>query len=133
MRDELAPFRASPARSMSLSNALASEQIVASLMVLATAWTASKSPCEAMAKPASITSTRIFSSTLAMRIFSSLVIDAPGDCSPSLRVVSKIISLSDISLSCISLCFFALLLYKGAGLSAEQDDRYFSLFTLCLV
>src|SRR5574343_1670673 len=51
---------------------------------------ASKSPGEAAAKPASITSTRIFSNWRATRIFSSLVIDAPGLCSPSRRVVSKI-------------------------------------------
>ena len=49
----------------------------------------SKSPCEAAAKPASMTSTRRRSSCLAMRTFSSLVIDAPGDCSPSRSVVSK--------------------------------------------
>ena len=36
----------------------------------------------------------IFSSALAMRTFSSAVIEAPGLCSPSRRVVSKIISLS---------------------------------------
>jgi hypothetical protein len=29
-----------------------------------------------------------------MRSFSSLVIEAPGDCSPSRKVVSKMISLS---------------------------------------
>ena len=81
---------------MSLSSALASEQMVESLTALATALTASKSPGEAMANPASMTSTRIFSNTLAMRTFSSLVIEAPGDCSPSRKVVSKIISLSDI-------------------------------------
>jgi hypothetical protein len=46
----------------------------------------------AMGKPASITSTRIRSSILAMRTFSSLVIDAPGLCSPSRKVVSKMIN-----------------------------------------
>jgi hypothetical protein len=34
-----------------------------------------------------------------MRIFSSLVIEAPGDCSPSRKVVSKMISLSDMVLA----------------------------------
>ena len=67
-----------------------------SFTTFATACTASKSPWEAIAKPASMTSTRIFSKILAIRTFSSLVIEAPGDCSPSLRVVSNIISLSDI-------------------------------------
>jgi hypothetical protein len=46
------------------------------------------------AKPASITSTRSRSSCRAMRSFSSFVMDAPGDCSPSRKVVSKMISLS---------------------------------------
>src|SRR5690606_13504350 len=46
-------------------------------------------PSEAMAKPASITSTPICSRTSAMRSFSATVIEAPGDCSPSRRVVSK--------------------------------------------
>jgi len=40
-------------------------------------------------KPASMTSTRIFSSWRATRIFSSLVMEAPGLCSPSRKVVSK--------------------------------------------
>jgi hypothetical protein len=31
-----------------------------------------------------------------MRSFSSRVIDAPGDCSPSRKVVSKMMSLSDM-------------------------------------
>jgi hypothetical protein len=41
------------------------------------------------AKPASITSTRSRSSCRAMRSFSSFVMEAPGDCSPSRSVVSK--------------------------------------------
>ena len=96
---ELVFFMASPARSISLSSALAREQTVESLTAFATALTASKSPVEAIANPASITSTRIFSSIFAIRIFSSLVIEAPGDCSPSLNVVSNIINLSDIGYS----------------------------------
>ncbi|CAK0780068.1 hypothetical protein CCP4SC76_7200008 [Gammaproteobacteria bacterium] len=44
-----------------------------------------------MGKPASMTSTRIRSSALAILTFSSLVMEAPGLCSPSRRVVSKII------------------------------------------
>ena len=62
--------------------------------VSATAFTASKSPGLAIAKPASITSTFSRSSERAMRIFSSLVIDAPGLCSPSRIVVSKMINRS---------------------------------------
>ena len=64
---------------------------VLSLIASATALTDSKSPLEAAGNPASITSTRIRSSWRAMRTFSSRVIDAPGLCSPSRSVVSKII------------------------------------------
>jgi hypothetical protein len=71
-----------------------SEQTVESLIVLAIALTASKSPLELAANPASMTSTRSRSSCLAMRIFSSRVIEAPGLCSPSRNVVSKMISRS---------------------------------------
>src|SRR5574343_902245 len=90
IRPDLAGLIASPARRMSFSLARASEQTVESLIACAIEWIESKSPGEAAAKPASITSTRIFSSCRATRIFSSLVIDAPGLCSPSRRVVSKI-------------------------------------------
>jgi hypothetical protein len=50
--------------------------------------------CWTPRKPASITSTRSRSSWRAMRSFSSRVIEAPGDCSPSRKVVSKMMSLS---------------------------------------
>ena len=93
------PLSASAARLMSRSLARASEQTVESLMVLAMAWMHSKSPLELAAKPASITSTRRRSSWRAMRIFSSRVMEAPGDCSPSRKVVSKMMSLSDMVFS----------------------------------
>ena len=51
--------------------------------------TASKSPLEAIGKPASITSTRMSSRILASSSFSSMDIEAPGDCSPSRMVVSN--------------------------------------------
>ena len=79
---------------MSRSLARDSEQMMDSRIAWAMFWTASKSPLELAAKPASITSTFRRSSWRAMRSFSSLVIDAPGDCSPSRKVVSKMISLS---------------------------------------
>jgi len=94
MRALRAPASASAERLMSCSLARASEQTVLSLMASAMALTASKSPLEAAAKPASITSTFRRSSWRAMRSFSSLVMEAPGDCSPSRKVVSKMISLS---------------------------------------
>jgi hypothetical protein len=97
MRPEFAPLIASPARSMSRSNARARPHTVLSLMVAATAFTDSKSPLLAAGNPASITSTRMRSSWRAMRTFSSRVIEAPGLCSPSRKVVSKIINLSVLS------------------------------------
>ena len=50
----------------------------------------SKSPGEEIGNPASIISIPISSNTRDIWIFSSTLIDAPGDCSPSLIVVSKI-------------------------------------------
>ena len=94
MRARWAPLSASAAREMSRSFARDSEQIVESLIELAIRCTASKSPFELAAKPASITSTLRRSSCRAIRSFSSLVMEAPGDCSPSRKVVSKMISLS---------------------------------------
>ena len=52
--------------------------------------TASKSPFEAIGKPASMMSTPISSRRAAISIFSSSVMVAPGHCSPSRSVVSKI-------------------------------------------
>ena len=83
---------ASPALRTSFSTARANEQTVALVMILAIAFTDSKSPGLAAAKPASITSTPIFSNWRAIRIFSSLVMDAPGDCSPSRMVVSNMMT-----------------------------------------
>ncbi len=54
--------------------------------------TASKSPLDAIGKPASIISTPSSSNTLAMRSFSSRFMDAPGDCSPSRKVVSNMMT-----------------------------------------
>ena len=53
-------------------------------------WTASKSPGEAAGKPASMTSTLRRTSWRATSSFSAAVRPAPGACSPSRRVVSKI-------------------------------------------
>ncbi len=104
MRPELAPRIASPARFTSLSLARASEHTVESRTVAATARIASKSPGLEAAKPASITSTRRRSSCLAMRTFSSLVMAAPGLCSPSRMVVSKMMTwfFTEFSVQCNS-------------------------------
>jgi hypothetical protein len=60
-----------------------------------TAW---KSPSEVIGKPASMTSTPIWSSNSAISSFSSKVMVAPGHCSPSRKVVSNMMtrSLSDL-------------------------------------
>ena len=63
-----------------------------SVTILAISRTASKSPLEAIGKPASITSTPISSRILASSSFSSNDIEAPGDCSPSRMVVSKMMT-----------------------------------------
>src|SRR5215472_13150550 len=56
---------------------------------LATLCTASRSPRDAIGKPASITSTFSAASCRAILSFSSVFIEKPGDCSPSRSVVSK--------------------------------------------
>ena len=89
MRFCAAGSSASAARSMSARLARASEQTTLFLTFLAISWTAWKSPGEAIAKPASMTSTPISSSSWAILSFSGTVIEAPGDCSPSRKVVSK--------------------------------------------
>src|SRR5688500_20217742 len=81
---------------MSRSFARHSPHTTESLTTLAIARTASKSPFDEAGKPASITSTRMRSSARAMRSFSSRVIEAPGLCSPSRMVVSKMIKLSAV-------------------------------------
>src|SRR5512146_338020 len=99
MRIERAGFNASPARRTSFSLARASPQTVLSVIARAMSCTASKSPFDEAGKPASITSTRSRSSCRAMRSFSSFVIDAPGLCSPSRNVVSKMIKCSAMASS----------------------------------
>ena len=87
---DFAYLTASQALSISFKLALANPAIVEFFMFLLTSTTASKSPFEAIGKPASIISTFISCNTSAIWTFSSKFIDAPGDCSPSLKVVSNI-------------------------------------------
>src|SRR5258708_1152293 len=89
MRLFLAGLIASAQRSMSLKAAGASPQTTAFLVGLAISWTAAKSPSEAIGKPASMMSTPIWSRSSATSSFSSWVMVAPGHCSPSRKVVSK--------------------------------------------
>src|SRR6266480_1647993 len=58
----------------------------------AIAQTARRSPSDALGNPASITSTPSVSSWRARRSFSSAVIELPGACSPSRKVVSKMMT-----------------------------------------
>ena len=58
----------------------------------AIACTASKSPGEAIGKPASITSTPSRASWCAISSFSVAFSEMPGDCSPSRSVVSKMMT-----------------------------------------
>ncbi len=85
-----APLTASPARTMSLSMHRASPATLHRRMIPAISCTASKSSGEAIGKPASIMSTPRASSARAISIFSLRFSDAPGHCSPSRSVVSKI-------------------------------------------
>ncbi len=90
MRGRFAWRTASQQRSMSLRLARARPQTTELRAMAAMRLTASKSPSEAMGKPASMMSTPISSSSAAIWSFSSSDMVAPGDCSPSRRVVSKI-------------------------------------------
>ena len=90
MRLRLAGLIASAQRSMSFGAARESPQTTAFLVRLAISWTAAQSPSEAaFGKPASMMSTPIVSSSSATSSFSSWVMVAPGHCSPSRNVVSK--------------------------------------------
>src|SRR5271157_1719609 len=83
------------------------------LIVFAIMETALKSSSDAMGKPASITSTPSFSNCFATRSFSCVFIVAPGDCSPSLNVVSNMRILVDI--------------FPPQALYNEPDELLFSL------
>ena len=89
MRLRLAGLIASAQRSMSLNAARDSPQTTAFFVRLAISFTAAKSPSDATGKPASMMSTPIWSSSSATSSFSSWVMVAPGHCSPSRKVVSK--------------------------------------------
>ncbi len=94
MRPVCAGLIAAAARSISAGKARAKAQTVESCTASATALTAAKSPGLAAGNPASITSTRNFSKARAIRTFSSSVMEAPGLCSPSRKVVSNMIKAS---------------------------------------
>src|SRR5579859_3606278 len=85
-----ASLTASQAASMSLTAARASPATATPFTWRAISLTAARSPGDAAGKPASMMSTLRRTSFSATWSFSSVVMVAPGDCSPSRRVVSKI-------------------------------------------
>lgn len=74
---------------MSLRFVLAKPQISADSPNFEISLAALFSPSELIGVPASMESTPSLSNCLAISIFSSVVKDTPGVCSPSLNVVSK--------------------------------------------
>ena len=89
MRGRLAFFSDVAARSTSSVQDRASAATCTHGNSRLTASTASKSPSEAIGKPASRMSTPRSTSFAAIRSFSGMVMLQPGDCSPSRSVVSK--------------------------------------------
>src|SRR5262249_16773689 len=85
----------------------------------AMAWTASKSPGEAMGKPASMTSTPRSARARATSSFSARFMLAPGLCSPSLKVVAKLINGSRLS----SLALMAVLGPWDQGGPAPPNEK----------
>ncbi len=100
MRRRAAGSMASQQRSMSLRAVRESPQITGPSTEVAMACTDSKSPWLAMGKPASMTSTPRRASCSAISTFSPWSSEMPGDCSPSRRVVSKMISRFGSSATC---------------------------------
>ncbi len=107
------------ARSMSLRLARASPATSVRFSRPAIWDTASKSPSEAAGNPASITSIPSFSSWPARRSFSAVFMLAPGLCSPSRRVVSKMITRS-------SICFSFYLRFSGRRERTAAPARHIS-------
>src|SRR5699024_4505672 len=87
-----APFKASQAISTSDLTVRAKAVTDVPLIVSAISFTVLKSPWEEAGKPASILFTPKRSNCFAISIFSNLFKFTPVDCSPSLRVVSKILT-----------------------------------------
>src|SRR6202140_846782 len=85
-----ASLTASQQASMSLMAARASPATASPFVRRAISLTAARSPGDAAGKPASMMSTSRRTRLSATWSFSSVVKVAPGDCSPSRRVVSKI-------------------------------------------
>src|ERR1700730_4049257 len=122
IRGRPASLTAFAADSMSANCVRASPAITGPSTWRAIPWTASKSPGEAIGKPASITSTPSRASCWAISSFSDAFSEIPGDCSPSRSVVSKISTRSD-SLSMVFLAPFGLLLRLLLGFGLRLRGR----------
>ena len=120
MRGWLASFTASHAASISPLAQRASEATVQFVTAAAMACTLLWSMGDAMAKPASITSTPSFSSWRAISIFSVRFMLQPGDCSPSRKVVSKILMRFMGYSSC---SFFSRIATKKASVSSLEETK----------
>src|SRR4030066_2360949 len=114
-RGNLAPLTASQARQMFFEFVLARAATSDRLIVLEMVLTASKSPSEEMGKPASMMSTFNFSNCSAILTFSAMFMVAPGDCSPSRKVVSNILT--------SSLILFTLPLVENKSPRFHKDDE----------
>ena len=125
MRGRFACLTASQQRSISPRLARASPQITAFSARSEIALTAAKSPSEAIGNPASMMSTPISSSMEAISSFSAWVMVAPGLCSPSRRVVSKISTrLASVLLSVWMVIGLVLVvLQSSAGLTGSGGWR----------
>ncbi len=86
----LAGSTALPADSISFSFARARPAMVGPATCSATSLVASNCVGDETGKPASIMSTPKFANCWAISSFSVIESEAPGDCSPSRKVVSKI-------------------------------------------
>src|SRR4029077_14312634 len=110
-----------PSRTTSISSRLAraSAATVQLWISQATARTPSKSPREAIGKPASMTSTPSDSNCRAMRIFSGADIENPGACTPSLSVVSK--------MRIRSIGLYTLLSYAFHFISLQRSNQIYNI------
>ena len=122
MRERRAGFTDSAAHSMSAGLQRARPAMTGPSISDAMRRTASASSFDAMGNPASITSTPSTWSWRASRSFSAVFIEKPGACSPSRRVVSKMISLSSATVS-LPDCVLSILARKAPPAAADFAAR----------
>src|ERR1700689_1914903 len=128
MRGRSESLTACHAASMSCFEVRARPQMTGPSTSRAIACTDSKSPGEVIGNPASMMSTPRRASWWAISSFSCLFNEIPGDCSPSRRVVSKILTRFASLRTSSLLMSFVLLLYLAchflsAGYAATRPPR----------